>query len=221
MLALLLVLLFISSFIFLFSFFFLVFFTEMRLLQVYLALFNEFQGLGWLYILVSVFLHGFTNCWDRLGSVLLVLQLFCVVDVAHALLGLWGDDNGLSMAQRLWCKVPRSVCIVFLLNFIQVGHRGEIFLSIFLASASLLNSDAFGFLLFTWALADIARFQLYALRSLGVVKVPFWLKYLRYTDFLVQYPLVVFSEALFVGFVASFRGQVCFENLCFKTCAFP
>jgi hypothetical protein len=48
-----------------------------------------------------------------------------------------------------------------------VGHRSEIFISIALAREEDLNSPVFGFLLFTWALADVSRFQLYFCRSLG------------------------------------------------------
>ncbi len=82
----------------------------------------------------------------------------------------------------------------------KVGHRSEIFVSIFLAPSSVLNGQSFGFLLLTWSLSDVSRFQLYAIRSLGL-EPPEFLRSVRYSDFLVQYPLVMVSELLFVGCV--------------------
>merc|ERR1719408_947888 len=87
------------------------------------------------------------------------------------------------MLQRLWCKV---------------GHRSEIWVSISLASPSALDSPAFGLMILAWALADVSRYQLYVWRTLGRVP-PRWLTWLRYTDFVPQYPLVVLAETWFVG----------------------
>jgi hypothetical protein len=70
--------------------------------KAYLALYNEIQALGWLFVLISLLWNGFTDAWTSLGYLVSVLQAVCLLEVANALLGLWGDDNGLSLAQRLW-----------------------------------------------------------------------------------------------------------------------
>jgi len=107
-----------------------------------------------------------------------------LMDIVHAACGLWPSDPLIGILQRLWCKV---------------GHRSEIFISIALASRDDPNwSRAFGFMLFTWALADVSRFQLYCLRSLRY-PAPHWLSWVRYSEFIVQYPLLIFAEALLVA----------------------
>ena len=80
-------------------------------------------------------------------------------------------------------------------------------MSIFLADVSVLNSLAFGWMVFIWALADISRFQLYFLRTLNW-EVPLFLRWLRYSDFLIQYPLVVIAEAWFVALKSKTREVV-------------
>ncbi len=70
--------------------------------SVYLAVANEVQAVGWTYILFSTLFFGLSGCWDRLSTLLLFLQALCCFDIVHACLGWWGDDNGLSLWQRLW-----------------------------------------------------------------------------------------------------------------------
>ncbi len=116
---------------------------------------------------------------------MLGLQCIVMLDIIHAFVGFWPPEPLIGMWQRLWCKV---------------GHRSEIFISIFLADIPLLESPIFGFLLLTWSLADVSRFQLYFLRTLDI-DVPFWLLWMRYSDFIVQYPMVVLAEGWLVGSV--------------------
>merc|ERR1712232_1507946 len=47
------------------------------------------------------------------------------------------------------------------------------------------------------AMADISRYQLYFCRTLAWPP-PTWLYWLRYSDFIVQYPLNILAEGLFV-----------------------
>lgn len=61
------------------------------------------------------------------------------------------------------------------------------------------HSSLLGFTIFTWALTDAVRYPFYALNLYR--KCPLWLKQMRYTNFLVQYPLNVLAENLYVFLV--------------------
>ena len=157
------------------------------LLKVHLALYNQFQSIGWLLVAIAVLYRGLVD-GASLRWAVTVLQMAVWLDVVHVLIGVW-PENDVSLLQRLWCKV---------------GHRTELYISISLASDSVLDGSAFGFLLLTWALADVFRFQFYFLRTLDW-PVPRWLEWIRYSTFILQYPLVVLGEAFFVSRVFDFN----------------
>ena len=87
-----------------------------------------------------------------------MVQIICLLDVLHAASGLWPPDPNISLLQRLWCKV---------------GHRSEVYVTVVLAGPDVLDDGwQWGFVLLTWCLADVARFQLYAIRTLGRAPPP-------------------------------------------------
>lgn len=154
--------------------------------RFHLAVYNQIQGIGWLVILCDICLRGPWMAWARLGTLVIGLQGVVLFDVVHAACGMWPSDPNLGMLQRLWCKV---------------GHRSEVFVTLLcFAQTATLDAWIGGFLLFTWALADVSRFQLYFCRTLDR-SPPYWLKWLRYSDFIVQYPLVLIAEATIIGTV--------------------
>lgn len=157
-------------------------------MRVWLAIYNQILGLGWLYVLTymcsQMLVSGtdsFHHTWADVGSVVTGLQLLVLFDILHAACGLWPPDPSVGMLQRLWCKV---------------GHRSELFVTIWLIGAAVHHWSA-GPLVLTWAIADVSRYQLYFLRSLDR-KPPQWLRWLRYSDFILQYPLNILAEAYFV-----------------------
>ena len=157
-------------------------------LYVYLAVYNQALGLGWLAILATLLARGScVGAWSAIGTLAVALQALVLLDVVHAALGMW-PETPIGLLQRLWCKV---------------GHRAEVCVTLVIAwlrDPRVLDSWPFGFLLLTWALADVSRYQLYFLRGLGK-QPPCWLAWLRYSDFLLQYPLVIISEAIAVSTV--------------------
>lgn len=158
-------------------------------LQFYLAAYNQLLGLGWLAVLLRIVSNfaidgpaSFQYTWSDCGLGVVALQTIVLLDVPHACCGLWPHEPAVSLSQRLWCKV---------------GHRSELLVTMALIGAQNRQHWSAGPLILTWAMADVSRYQLYFLRSLNK-HPPKWLSWLRYSDFLVQYPLNVVSEALFV-----------------------
>merc|ERR1719272_1387528 len=104
-------------------------------LKIYIATYNQLNGLGWLYVLLDILSRGFYGAGTRLGSLVFALQVLVLLDVVHAACGLWPSDPMIGMLQRLWCKV---------------GHRSEICITLLgFADSSTLEGWTFGFLLFT------------------------------------------------------------------------
>jgi len=126
-------------------------------------------------------LASFSTTWANLGGIVTKLQLLVLLDVIHAAAGLWPDEVAVGLLQRLWCKV---------------GHRAELFVTVTIIGEHAKHWSV-GPMVFTWALADVSRYQLYFLRSIGR-QPPSWLSWLRYSDFLIQYPLNVLAEGFFV-----------------------
>mmetsp|Transcript_13164 Transcript_13164/g.26306 ORF Transcript_13164/g.26306 Transcript_13164/m.26306 type:complete len:261 (+) Transcript_13164:74-856(+) len=159
------------------------------LLTGWLCVYNQLLGLGWLYVLVcmtgKLLTNGyksFDTTWDELGWLVWRLQMLNLWDVVHAVCGLWPSEPEISLWQRLWCKC---------------GHRCETFITIFLAGERMQPRWLFGPMVLTWAMADVTRYQLYFFRTLNLTP-PGWMRWIRYSDFVVQWPLNVIAESAFV-----------------------
>ncbi|KAK3243443.1 hypothetical protein CYMTET_46902 [Cymbomonas tetramitiformis] len=159
------------------------------LVSLWLTLYNLLNSAGWLYVswhlIYGVCTQGllsFRNTWPALGGTTWRLQLLVVLDVAHAALGLWGDHPTIPLHRRVWCKV---------------GHRTELFITIWLVEDQMLSHWSWGPLLASWALADVFRFPFYALSSMGV-RVS-WLTRLRYSTCIIQWPFNLLAEANFIA----------------------
>ena len=96
--------------------------------------------------------------------------------------GLWGDHPTIPLTQRVWCKV---------------GHRSEMFVTIWLVGERMATHWSWGPLLVTSAMADVFRYQYYALSSCGLHLR--WLTWLRYSMFIIQWPLNALAEAAFIA----------------------
>jgi len=128
----------------------------------------------------------FYNLFSELKPLILVLEVILLFDTVHALLGFWGQDTVAPLHKRWYCKV---------------GRRAHLLLfALCLAPAEYIEHSSFlGFTIFTWALTDCVRYPYYALNLYRVC--PRWITWLRYTNFIVQYPLNVVAENLYIFFV--------------------
>ena len=157
--------------------------------RIYLLVYNGLNSIGWLYVLLILLngfytqgLSSFQNVWTELGDTIWRLQQLVLLDVIHALFGLWGDHPTIPLYKRIWCKV---------------GHRSENFVTIYLVSDRMAMNWTWGPLVFCWALADVFRFPYYAMSTMGLHY--YWLSWVRYSIFIIQWPLLICAELAFVA----------------------
>lgn len=119
------------------------------------------------------------NFWSRYSHVINFVQFLAVLELYHSFRGI--------------VKSP------FLTTFLQVLSR---FIVLFLCTN--LSTDSQGhpslpLMLISWSLAEIPRYTFYGMK-LSLV-VPGWLKWIRYSGFLVLYPTGIIGELmqLYVG----------------------
>jgi len=146
--------------------------------KAWLILYNIAMTAGWLFIGIEMFQHCKSNdgnyhgMYSKLEKHILIFQTGALMEVIHALTGIVRSNP--------------------MLTLLQVSSR------IFLVLAVLYPipqvHDAFGvpFLLTAWTVTEIVRYLYYTLALLQAV--PYVLTWLRYTLFIVLYPMGVFGE---------------------------
>lgn len=159
------------------------FITRMKkqLLDLYLSFFNLVLATGWNYIFWSIIIGTLTNgrsyffeSFTKFRDMALFLQLFDLLDIANAYFGLWGESK-VPLYWRLYCKIGRRLLLTPIF-WIYPIHSHPIC----------------GLMLFTWSMTDYIRYPFYFC-SIWSIK-PKILVILRYSDFLIQFPLNVISE---------------------------
>ncbi|KAI1694121.1 protein tyrosine phosphatase-like protein, PTPLA domain-containing protein [Ditylenchus destructor] len=146
---------------------------------LYLILYNVMQVLGWGTILiktVSGLLLASTK--DQLyKNVELELQIFqtaAILEIVHTIIGLVRSPLGTTLAQ-----VFSRITVLWLILFNVASSR---------------SSVGVPMLLLAWSLTEVVRYSYYALSLLKTV--PFLLTWMRYTLFLVLYPLGASGEVI-------------------------
>ncbi|XP_065868264.1 uncharacterized protein [Euphorbia lathyris] len=139
--------------------------------KMYLFLYNSVQTFGWfiaLFRILSSLLstHSITGAYASSGELICILQVAAFLEVIHGALGI----------------VPSGL----LFPFMQWGGRTHfVFIIRNLAEVQELPSVFITFLV--WSLAEVIRYSQYALNIIG--NCPSWITYLRYTAFIVLYPV--------------------------------
>ena len=113
--------------------------------------------------------------YSELHYILDGLQILILLDLFHAPFGLWGPSD-IPLLKRLYCKV---------------GRRTEFYITILLAP-ELHSYKIFNLVFVTWVMTDVCRYPFYALSCIGVK--PRFIVWMRYSIFIIQYPLVVITE---------------------------
>lgn len=149
--------------------------------NVYLVFYNVFLCLGWLIVLIQTMHHlvyegSVTGLWESTSSVLKIFQTLAVLEIVHSAVGL----------------VPSSVMMVLP----QVFSRLTVLWPILCTFESTHTSIGLPMLLVAWSVTEVIRYSFYFLNILK--QVPSILTYLRYTLFIVLYPLGVTGELLCV-----------------------
>ncbi|XGW33537.1 hypothetical protein V3C99_017723 [Haemonchus contortus] len=151
--------------------------------QLYLFAYNAVQFLGWGIILLKT-VHGISEhlSWPQLYTsveaevklfqTLAILEIF--FHVVHALLGLVRSPVGTTIMQ----VTSRVVLVWPILHTCSIA-RGSVGVPM---------------LLMAWSVTEVVRYSYYALALFNAV--PYFLTWIRYTFFIVLYPLGVTGELL-------------------------
>ncbi|XP_045111421.1 very-long-chain (3R)-3-hydroxyacyl-CoA dehydratase hpo-8-like [Portunus trituberculatus] len=148
--------------------------------NIYLVFYNVFLSLGWLIVLIQTVHHlvyevgSLDGLWESTSSVLKIFQSLAILEVLHAAVGL----------------VPSSVAMVIP----QVTSRLVILWPVLCAVNNTHSSIGLPMLLVAWSVTEVIRYAYYFLSILK--HVPSILTFLRYTLFIVLYPVGVTGELL-------------------------
>ncbi|XP_068628806.1 very-long-chain (3R)-3-hydroxyacyl-CoA dehydratase hpo-8 [Battus philenor] len=147
--------------------------------KLYLLLYNTIQSIGWFYLLWQSLVHFLNRgtletFWDEIKWTVIIFQNAAILEIVHAALGL----------------VPSGVIVVFM----QVYSRIFMVCGILLAVPSSTISPGLPICVLAWSITETIRYGYYALNIVGTVPPP--LLFVRYSTFLILYPLGITGELL-------------------------
>lgn len=150
-----------------------------KLGKAYLLLYNGLQTVGWTYLLAISAIHFLNRgtldtFWYEIKWTVIIFQNAALLEVFHALIGL----------------VPSGV----FLTLMQVYSRVFVVCGILLATEAAPVSPGLPLCIVAWSITEIIRYSYYALNLIKAV--PDILIYLRYTLFVILYPIGVTGELL-------------------------
>jgi len=155
----------------------------------YLVTYNTIQALGWSFLLYQMISFLVTpnrggSLYDSTRLTLQIFQTGAVLEILHAVCGL----------------VRSSVQVTTQ----QVFSRVYVVWAILYLCPSSQSSIGFSLLLFAWTITEIIRYSMYAISLIGTP--PYFLTWLRYTFFIIAYPVGVSGE-LFCSYSALLEAQ--------------
>ncbi|XVF20123.1 hypothetical protein REPUB_Repub11eG0171200 [Reevesia pubescens] len=142
------------------------------LIKLYLFAYNSLQAFGWTIslfrILISFIATDSVNgAYASAGDLICLLQTCAFLEVVHGAMGI----------------VPSGV----LFPLMQWSGRTHFLLAIVRRIDEVQEFPAVFITFFAWSLTEVIRYSQYALNVFG--SCPSWLTYLRYTSFIVLYPM--------------------------------
>jgi len=144
----------------------------------YLALYNASQAAGWSFLLYQTVVHlvttGPAGLYPATRLTLQVFQTGAVLEIVHAATGL--------------VRSPVMVTVQ------QVFSRVYVTWAILALCPPSQASLGFPLLLFAWTITEIIRYSMYAINLFS--SPPYFLTWLRYTFFIIAYPVGVTGELL-------------------------
>eukprot|EP00092_Neocalanus_flemingeri_P029850 GFUD01032408.1.p1 GENE.GFUD01032408.1~~GFUD01032408.1.p1 ORF type:complete len:215 (+),score=49.14 GFUD01032408.1:299-943(+) len=154
--------------------------------KAYLVAYNTVQTLGWSYLLFQMINHFLSGgevktLYDNTRLTLQIFQTGAVLEIFHAMFGLVRSSIQVTI-QQVFSRVYVTWAILYMLPSSQL-------------------SLGFPLLLFAWTVTEIIRYSMYAVSLVGTP--PYFLTWLRYTFFIIAYPMGVTGELL-----CSFTGML-------------
>jgi len=147
--------------------------------KTYLVAYNSIQTLGWSFLLFQMATHLFSggDVATLYANTKLSLQIFqtgAVLEIFHAIFGLVRSSVQVT-TQQVFSRVYVVWAILYMCPTSQL-------------------SIGFPLLLFAWTITEIIRYSMYAVSLVG--NPPFFLTWLRYTFFIIAYPVGVSGELI-------------------------
>ncbi|XP_013144712.1 PREDICTED: very-long-chain (3R)-3-hydroxyacyl-CoA dehydratase hpo-8 [Papilio polytes] len=147
--------------------------------KLYLLSYNIIQTIGWFYLLWQSLVHflnrgTLTTFWDEVKWTIVIFQNAAILEVVHAALRL----------------VPSGVMVVLM----QVYSRVFLVCGVLLTTQGAPASPGLPLCVLAWSVTEIVRYGYYALNLIN--SAPQSLLFLRYSTFLVLYPLGITGELL-------------------------
>eukprot|EP01122_Echinamoeba_exundans_P014793 TRINITY_DN6777_c0_g1_i1.p1 TRINITY_DN6777_c0_g1~~TRINITY_DN6777_c0_g1_i1.p1 ORF type:complete len:235 (+),score=65.55 TRINITY_DN6777_c0_g1_i1:74-778(+) len=158
---------------------------EVTIEKSYLAIYNFAQFGGWAYLfflIMGVWLEymlepstAAVEAWDTVRVTLLIFQNAQVLEILHVMIGLVSSNLLTTSIQTLMKLFIVIICYLL---------------------PSARESFAFSSLIFAWSAGEIIRYMYYAMSNPLIVgkQTPDFVPYLRYTGFIVLYPIGFLSE---------------------------
>lgn len=155
--------------------------TSSNVGTLYLKTYNLIQVLGWSYIFYKLLIHDFSSTieaslWQSLKWPIIIFQNAAVLEIIHSAIGLVKSNP--------------------ILTTFQVSSRILVVVCVLLATPYNYAPSSYGvpLAIFAWSITEIIRYLFYFMNLNGFV--PQLLLWLRYTTFIVLYPIGVSGELL-------------------------
>ncbi|WJX50290.1 very-long-chain (3R)-3-hydroxyacyl-CoA dehydratase [Trifolium repens] len=152
---------------------------------LYLLAYNSFQAIGWT-VSLTIILHNLlstsslTGTYASAGTLISFLQCAAFLEVIHGAIGL----------------VPSGA----LLPLLQWGGRTHFLLAIVRRIHEVQELPSVFITFLAWSISEVIRYSHYAFSCLG--NCPSWITYIRYTAFIVLYPIGVFPGEMWLMYQA-------------------
>ncbi|KAJ7947703.1 Very-long-chain (3R)-3-hydroxyacyl-CoA dehydratase [Quillaja saponaria] len=140
--------------------------------RLYLLAYNSLQAIGWavsLYRVLSNFVstNSINGAYASAGGLIGLLQIVAFLEVIHGAVGM----------------VPSGV----LLPLMQWGGKTHFLLAVVLKVGEVQQLPSVFITFFAWSITEVIRYSHHAFNCIG--SCPSWITYLRYTAFIVLYPI--------------------------------
>ena len=150
--------------------------------QAYLVGFNAVSCVLWTFVLLATLKAAYDLHWKdgalyaEIGWSLALIQSLAIFEIIHAALG--------------WVRAA------VLTTAIQVVSRLFLVWPVLYAHPTVAHHPAFITMCFAWSLTEVVRYFMYAWSLVSSTSAPVFLIWLRYSMFMVLYPLGAGSEAI-------------------------
>ena len=149
--------------------------------KAYLFLYNIVLCLGWGYVLYLVGMHHVegkknVDLYDTIERPLQFFQSLALLEILHSILGLVSSPIMTTLMQ-----VFSRIFVVWVSLYLEHSVKYTEFEALFITT-----------LLIAWCVTEVIRYSFYAFKLYDIC--PHFIVWLRYTTFVVLYPLGVSSE---------------------------